>query len=171
MKYIFTRGFLDEKENIRYIRNEKNQYLTDNVVKTRLHALIQPYLRGMKLTRDGQMRNKYVRTMTVALSVSLFISHLIADSHFRKSIVFANYRADADDLAGYLKEREMLDVREYYRVILEKISTGKPLSAEEIEICEFMHQWSDVILYETFHFFRMLIIDMCLRSRERGTAG
>lgn len=140
--------FDELKDDIKYIRNENNKYQTDQVVKTRLHALIRPYLRGVALTRDGQSRNKYVRTMTVALTVSLFIAHLIADSHFRKSIVFANYRADADDLAGYLKEREALDVRQYFQVILEKIQTGKPISDEEREICEFMHQWSKVILDE-----------------------
>lgn len=140
--------FDELKDDIKYIRNENNQYQTDKIVKTRLHALIRPYLRGISRTRDGQTRNKYVRTMTVALSISLFVAHLIADSHFRKSIVFANYRADADDLAGYLKEREALDVRQYYREILEKIQTGKALNDEEREICEFMHQWSNVILNE-----------------------
>ena len=140
--------FDELKEDIKYIRNENNQYQTDRVVKRRLHALIRPYLRDVTKTRDGQTRNKYVRTMTVALSVSLFIAHLIADSHFRKSIVFANYRSDADDLAGYLKEREALDVRQYYHEILAKIENGKSLNSEEREICEFMHQWSDVILRE-----------------------
>lgn len=140
--------FDDTKENIKYIRNENNQYQTDKVVKTRLHALIKPYLRGVARNRSGQERNKYVRTMTVALSISLFIAHLISDSHFRKSIVFANYRSDADDLAGYLKERETLDVRHYYKEILEKIETGKALSDEDKEICEFMHQWSRVIMNE-----------------------
>lgn len=138
--------FDELKEDICYIRNENNKYVTDQIIKTRLHALIKPYLRDVARTRDGQTRNKYVRTMTVALSISLFIAHLITDSHFRKSIVFANYRADADDLASYLKEREILDVRQYYKEILEKIEANKPLSEEEREICEFMHQWSNVIL-------------------------
>ena len=140
--------FDEEKDDIKYIRNENNLYQTDQVVKTRLHALIRPYLRGIRQTRDGQSRNKYVRTMTVALSISLFVAHLIADSHFRKSIVFANYRADADDLAGYLKEREAFDVRPYYQTILGKLENGQALSIEECEICEFMHQWSDILLKE-----------------------
>lgn len=140
--------FDEKKENIKYIRNENNQYQTDKVVKTRLHALIKPYLRDVKRTRDGQTRNKYVRTMTVALSISLFIAHLIADSHFRKSIVFANYRADADDLAAYLKERELLDVRHYFNEIIQKISKGEALSVEDREICEFMYQWSKIIIDE-----------------------
>lgn len=140
--------FDETKENIKYIRNENNQYQTDEVIKTRLHALIKPYLRDVKRTRDGQTRNKYVRTMTVALSISLFIAHLIADSHFRKSIVFTNYRADADDLAGYLKEREILDVRHYFKDIIEKVNNGKELSVEDKEICDFMYQWSKVIIDE-----------------------
>ena len=140
--------FDETKDNIKYIRNENRQYQTDQIVKTRLHAIIKPYLRDVKRTRDGQTRNKYVRTMTVALSISLFIAHLIADSHFRKSIVFANYRADADDLAGYLKEREMLDVRQYFKEIIEKINNGQPLSVEDKEICDFMYQWSKIIIDE-----------------------
>ena len=140
--------FDEAKEDICYIRNENNQYQTDKIVKTRLHVLIKPYLRGVSRTRDGGERNKYVRTMTVALSISLFIAHLIADSHFRKSIVFANYRADADDLAKYLNEREILDVRYYYNAILAKIEDNKPLTNEEKEICKFMHQWSRVITSE-----------------------
>ena len=140
--------FDDDINNIKYIKNENGQYITDKIVKTRLHALIKPYLRKTAITNDGQHRNKYVRTLTVALSIGLFIAHLIADSHFRKSIIFANYRADADDLAGFLREREHLDVRQYYKEILEKIESNKPLSDEELEICEFMHQWSSVILSE-----------------------
>lgn len=138
--------FDEPLDSIRYMRNENNRYQTDEIVKRRLHALIKPYLRDVRKTKDGRDKNKYVRTMTVALSISLFIAHMIADSHFRKSIVFTNYRADADDLAGYLREREMYDVRQYYNEILEKIQTGKPLSAEDVEICKFMHQWSKVIL-------------------------
>lgn len=138
--------FDEPLNNIRYIKNENQKYLTDTISKTRLHALIKPYLRKPKDADNELSRNKYVRTLTVAMSIGLFIAHMITDSHFRKSIIFTNYRADADDLAGFLRERETLDVQQYYKEILTKIENRKPLDREELEICEFMHQWSEVLM-------------------------
>lgn len=141
--------FDEPLDNIKYIRNEGGKYLTDRIVKTRLHVIIKPYLRGQKTSRSGQKRNQYVRTLSVAGSIGMFIGHLITDSHFRKSIIFTNYRSDADDMAGYLKERQRLDVKEYFDEILYKINTHKTLSNEELEICEYMNRWFKEIIEKT----------------------
>lgn len=142
--------FDEPTENIRYIRNENNKYInSDTVIKTRYHALVKPYLRDTVTTHSGEKKNKYVRTMSVAGSIGMFVGHLITDSHFRKSIIFTNYRSDADDLAGYLQERERLDVKEYFTSILYKLQTRKNLSTEEIEICEYINRWFEEIINKT----------------------
>lgn len=133
-------------DNIKYIRNENGRYVTDNVTKIRKHILIKPYLRDTIRTSSGEEKNKYVRTMSVAGAVGMFIGHMIADSHFRKSIIFTNYRSEADDLAGYLQERQRLDVKVYFEEIIEKLKNKMPLTQEEIEICEFMNKWFEVII-------------------------
>lgn len=141
--------FDEPLDNIKYIRNENNKYLTDVIEKKRYHALVKPYLREIRKNRSGEDKKKYVRTMSVAGSIGLFIGHLITDSHFRKSIIFTNYRSEADDLAGYLRERERLDVKQYFDEIISKLNNKQPLSTEEVEICEFMNKWFEIISYET----------------------
>ncbi len=141
--------FDEPLSNIKYIRNENGKYLTDTIEKKRYHALIKPYLRGVSTSRTGAERKKYIRTMSVAGAIGLFIGHLVTDSHFRKSIIFTNYRSEADDMAGYLKERERLDVKEYFDEIFLKLKTKKSLSQEEIEICQFMDKWFQEIIKQT----------------------
>lgn len=143
-KVLASLLFDEDINKIRYIKNEHGIYQTDKLSKKRLHVLIKPHLRSTKETEDGT-KNKYVRTMSVAGSVGMFIGHLIADSHFRKSIIFTNYRSDADDLAGYLKERERLDVDLYLKQIISKLENNAGLTKEDVDICEYMYKWFSVI--------------------------
>ncbi|MDD4781902.1 MAG: DEAD/DEAH box helicase [Tissierellia bacterium] len=138
--------FDEELNNIRYIRNENNKYITDKVVKFREHVIITPYYMGERDTKTGGKRSKYMRAMTVAGTLAMFIGHLITDSHFRKSIIFTNYRADADKLASDLRERERLDINLYFDEIIKNIKNQKPLTQEEIDICLYMDRWVHEIL-------------------------
>ena len=132
--------------NIEYIQNENNKYMTDKINKVRYHILMKPYLRQESIKKSGQREKQYVRTMSVAGCIGLFIGHVLTDSHFRKSIIFTNYRSEADDLAGYLRERERLDGKQYFDQILEKIQNDRPLSKEDVEICEYMNKWYQTII-------------------------
>lgn len=137
----------DEKlENICYIKNENNRYVTNKIVKSRQHIIITPYYMGNRTTATGGTRERYVTAMTVAGTLAMFLGHLITDSHFRKSIIFTNYRADADKLAGDLRERERLDAKEYFDEIIKDIKQKHPLTQEEIDICLYMDSWIHEIL-------------------------
>ncbi|WFA10074.1 DEAD/DEAH box helicase [Tissierella sp. Yu-01] len=138
--------FDEELDNIKYIRNENNKYLTDKVTKTRTHVLITPYYIGKSKTGSGGTRERYLAAMTVAGTLAMFIGHLITDSHFRKSIIFTNYRADADKIAGDLRERERLDIRFYFEEIIERVKANRPITQEEVEICLYMDQWVHEII-------------------------
>lgn len=138
--------FDEELDNIKYIRNENNKYLTDKVTKTRTHAVITPYYIGKRKTGSGGTKKRYLAAMTVAGTLAMFIGHLITDSHFRKSIVFTNYRADADKIAGDLRERERLDIRFYFEEIIGRLKTNRPITQEEVEICLYMDQWVHEII-------------------------
>lgn len=142
--------FDEPLENIKYIQNENNVYMNTNKVnKTRYHILVKPHLRKEIKNSFGQKEFKYVRTMSVAGCIGIFIGHVITDSHFRKSIIFTNYRSEADDLAGYLRERERLDGKLYFDTILGKIQKKQSLTREEVEICEYMDKWFQVIMKQT----------------------
>lgn len=132
--------FNEHVDQIKYIHNKDKYYTTDKTARYRYHLLVKP-----AVMYEGTDIEKYVRTMSVAGAVGMFIGHLIIDSHFRKTIIFANYRNDADDLAKYLKEREELDVRNYFRRILDKINRHANLDSEEVEICLFINKWLEVI--------------------------
>lgn len=132
--------FNEQVEQIKYIHNKDKYYTTEKTSRYRYHLLVKP-----AIMYEGTDNEKYVRTMSVAGAVGMFIGHLVIDSHFRKAIIFANYRNDADDLAKYLKEREELDIRNYFRRILDKINRHAKLDSEEVEICLFIHRWINVI--------------------------
>lgn len=137
--------FNENLEDIKYINDNENKY-TDpaNEVKKRLHVLLKPALISNK-----QGTKKFVRSMSVAGIVGIFIGHLLTDSHFRKSIIFTNYRAEADDLAAYLGHREKLDIKEMLSKILYKANHRQSLSQEEIEICQYMYKWVNNIYSST----------------------
>ena len=133
--------FNEELSAIKYI-NDKNHDYTDvnSPVKQRLHLMLRPAL--MKKTAES---TRYVRSMSVAGVVGMYIAHLLTDSHFRKSIIFTNYRAEADDLTAYVRQREKLDINIMLSSILEKHRVRQPLTQEEVEICQYMLRWFEGI--------------------------
>lgn len=138
--------FDEELTNIRYIKNENNIYVTDKVIKSRQHAIITPYYMGNRKTATGGERSKYIAAMTASGTIAMFIGHLITDSHFRKSIIFTNYRADADKLAVDLRERERLDSNLYFDEIINNIKNNHSLTQEEVDVCLYMDRWIHEIL-------------------------
>lgn len=49
---------------------------------------------------------RFQKVTTSVLNVVDIIGHSIRDPHFRKTLVFANYRQDADDVVRYMKDQE-----------------------------------------------------------------
>lgn len=134
--------FNEKIEKVEYIFNENNRYLTNEVAKVRAHIILDPAL--IKKSKNSS-KDKYTRSMSVAGITGIFLGHLIADSHFRKSIIFTNYRQESDDLAQYLKERERFDIKDYLFDIEQKLVKKKPLTPDEVDICEFIKHWVETI--------------------------
>lgn len=132
----------DEKlEGIKYINDKEHAYTdASRPVKQRLHVMLRPAL----ISKRGD-NTRYVRSMSVAGIVGMFVAHLLTDSHFRKSIIFTNYRAEADDLTSYVGQRERLDIQQMLGQILRKKKGNQPLSDEEVEICQYMYKWIEGI--------------------------
>lgn len=133
--------FNEDLDAIKYI-NDKNHHYTDvnKPVKQRLHIMLKPAL----LMKNADS-TRYVRTMSVAGVVGMFVAHLLTDSHYRKSIIFTNYRAEADDLTTYVRQREKLDINLMLSSIIQKHKAKQPLTQEEIEISQYMFKWFDGI--------------------------
>lgn len=146
--------FNEPLKNIKYIRNENNKYSTDEIVKSRLHIILEPHLLEKSCNSNGTEKNRYTKTVSVACVVGMFLAHLIPDSHFRKSIIFSNYRSDADDIASYISERERLDVQHFYDETINKINNKLPLTKEEVDICVYLYKWYETILNNTGNFVR-----------------
>lgn len=137
--------FNEPLNNIKYIRNENGKYVTDDIVKTRYHVLLTPHLQEKTRKSNGDEKDRYTKTISVACIVGMFIAHLIPDSHFKKTIIFTNYRADADDIASYISERERFDVTNFCNTTLYNIFNGLPLSKEDVNICAYLYNWYRVI--------------------------
>ncbi len=134
--------FNEPLSNIKYINDKEHRYTNINKPsKQRMHILLKPAL----VAKKGD-NAKYVRTMSVAGAAGIFIGHLLTDSHYRKSIIFTNYRSEADDLASYVRQRERLDIQLIFKSILDKYNRKEPLTNEEVEICQYMYKWFNSIL-------------------------
>lgn len=128
--------FNSKKNNIHYVHNRDNKYTTNEEDRYRKHILIKPAITSKKGNKA-----KYVRSLSVAGVLGMFLGHMISDSHFRKTLIFANYRSESDDLSKYLKERELFDLKRYFKNIESRIKNNKPLDREAINICLFIHKW------------------------------
>lgn len=133
--------FDEELEGVKYINDNNHEY-TDQTkpAKQRLHVMLRPAL----MSSNGNSV-RHVKSMSVAGIVGIFIGHLISDSHYRKSIIFTNYRSEADDLTSYVRERERLDIDILFRSILRKYKMKQPLTEEEVDICRYMIKWFTAI--------------------------
>lgn len=132
----------DEKlDKVKYINDNNHEYTDQSKpAKQRLHVMLRPAL----MSGNGNSV-RHVKSMSVAGIVGIFIGHLISDSHYRKSIIFTNYRSEADDLTSYVRERERLDIEVLFRSILKKYKAGQPLDDEEVDICRYMIKWFTAI--------------------------
>lgn len=133
--------FNEEKNKIKYVHNKDKEYTTDEPEKERYHLLVKPAM----ISKDNEEEKRYIRTISVANIMAMFVGHLITDCHFRKTIIFANYKNDADEMAKLFQERQEFDIKNYFKTILSKLQRGKNLEDEEIEISRYIDRWLSIL--------------------------
>ena len=88
------------KEEILYLNELIRPYLTDITSHYRYHYVLTPH--------KWKIPDKYLQAVTVVLNAVDMLGHSIKDPHFRKTIVFSNYRQDTDNLVKYLRDQRDL---------------------------------------------------------------
>lgn len=135
-KQLASLLFNEDIKDVMYIHNKDGDYTTKKVDKMRYHAVVKP-----RLIPEDEDSKHYERTITTAFVMGQVLGHLITDPHFRKTIIFANYKTDSDDIAKFLKEREELDFKLFIDKIIKKWEINKPLDPEEVEIGLWIMNW------------------------------
>lgn len=78
------------------------------------------------------------KNVTSTLNVVDALGHLIRDPHFRKTLIFANYRNDTDDLIRYLRDQEDRYYETYRSELHDRIRAAldRDGSMENLELTE-----------------------------------
>lgn len=89
---------------------------------------------------------KFQKTITATLNIADALGHLVRDPHFRKTLIFGNFRQDTDDVVRFLRDQEARYYRPYQDSILPKLlsATGQvlpDLTRAEIDICRAIDRW------------------------------
>ncbi len=108
VKYLRPKG-KDEDET-----EEKRAYLDYETApaRYRYHYALTP----AKLA-SGQNQ----KVTTSVLNVADVIGHLLRDPHFRKMLIFSNFRQDTDDIVRFLRDQEDRYYSTYHRELLPRI--------------------------------------------------
>lgn len=136
-----------DRDQIRYLRpagigesesEERRPYLDYEAgpVRFRHHYAVAPY------RWDNE---RFQKVTTSVLNVVDIIGHSIRDPHFRKTLVFTNYRQDADDVVRYMKDQENRYYYPYVTDIYPRVSStagdATQLTKTEEDIRKAISSW------------------------------
>lgn len=139
-----------ELDNVKYLRpagkdeqetEEKRPYLdyTMAPARYRYHYALTP----AKLT-SGQNQ----KVTTSVLNVADVIGHVLRDPHFRKTLIFSNFRQDTDDIVRYLRDQEDRYYSPYHHELLPRIlamrgsnTQGLGFTKTELDIISAVDRW------------------------------
>jgi ATP-dependent helicase YprA (DUF1998 family) len=78
------------------------------------------------------------KNVTSTLNVVDALGHFVRDPHFRKTLIFANYRNDTDDLIRYLRDQEDRYYETYRAELYDRIRTARDRdgSLENLELTD-----------------------------------
>jgi len=124
------------------ITNEERPYINYDAppARYRYHYAIAP----------ARFKDRFQKTVTATLNIADAIGHLIRDPHFRKTLIFANFRQDTDDIVRFLRDQEARYYVPYVAHVLPKlvsalVSTGSTASADltkaEADIARAVDRW------------------------------
>jgi len=98
----------------------------------------------------ARFKDRFQKTVTATLNIADAIGHLIRDPHFRKTLIFANFRQDTDDIVRFLRDQEARYYVPYVAHVLPKLlstlsatgsTTGADLTKAEVDIARAVDRW------------------------------
>jgi superfamily II DNA/RNA helicase len=139
-------------ENVRYLRparpgdpitDEKRPYLDYEAPPAR-------YRRHYAVAPAQFKPRKFQKSITATRNFAGVLGHLIRDPHFRKTLIFANFRQDTDDIVRFLRDQESRYYVPYRDRVLPKLlssldatgsTTRAELSGAEVGIARAVDRW------------------------------
>ncbi len=138
-------------ESVRYLRPapqgvpitaEERPYINYDVppARYRHHYAVAP----------ARFRDRFQKTVTATLNIADAMGHLIRDPHFRKTLIFANFRQDTDDIVRFLRDQEARYYAPYVNHVLPKLvsalratgsTAGADLTKAEVDIARAVDRW------------------------------
>jgi len=117
-----------DKDQILYLRNQLiRPYLTNQPHHYRYHYVITP----KKIDND-----RYIQVNTTTIRTTDVLGHSIIDPHFRKTLVFCNYRQETDKYIAYMQNQEERYFVPYRDEIRQKLQLGQKVSNSDISIAK-----------------------------------
>lgn len=126
-----------DKDNVLYLSERNRPYLKDEVSHYRYHYVLTPH--------KWKEPDKYLQVITATLNTGDVVGHAIRDPHFRKTLVFSNYRQDTDNLVKYLRDQEDRYFIPYKGEISQKLALGEGINETEKRIAEFIGGWYEYL--------------------------
>lgn len=132
--------FDEDEARVEYLNDLDRFVDKSKVERYRYHFCAVP-----KKYRSGTGHDRYMRVLTSVLNTVDMLGHAVRDPHFRKTLVFANFRQDADHIAQYLLDQEDHFYQRYHENIHAKMQTTKQLSKAEAGITSQVGHWYEAI--------------------------
>lgn len=93
---------------------------------------------------------RFQKTITATLNIADALGHFVRDPHFRKTLIFSNFRQDTDDIVRFLRDQEARYYVPYQERVLPKLvsslgaegnTSAADLSRAEIDIARAVDRW------------------------------
>ncbi len=128
-----------DRDKVEYLHN-LDRYVDQSVApdRYRYHFCAIP--------KSYRNKKRYMRVLTSVLNTVNMLGHAVRDPHLRKTLVFANFRQDADHIAQYLLDQEDHFYQRYHEGVHAKMTTSKQLSKVEADVTSQVGHW-----YESIH--------------------
>jgi superfamily II DNA/RNA helicase len=133
-----------DKNKILFLRHQTSRpYITDQPDHYRYHYIAVP-----KITHH----NRYYQVLTSTIRTTDVLGHSIIDPHFRKTLVFCNYRQDTDKYITYMQNQQERYFDRYNDGIRQKIILGQKITKPELEIARDIGGYYEFLLSQKMLF-------------------
>jgi hypothetical protein len=123
-------------DKILYLNEMNRPYLSPEAHHYRYHYALTPY---------EWAEGKYLQVLTSTLNTVDVLAHSIKDPHFRKSLIFCNYRQDTDDFIKNIREQEERYYSPYHEDIRSKIQNKEGLNKVEQKVALAIGSWYEYL--------------------------
>lgn len=138
---------------VRYLRPKKEEEPESEEKRPYLDYQAKPnrYRYHYALTPSVLSSGQRQKVTTSVLNIADVIGHIIRDPHFRKTLIFSNFRQDTDDVLRFLRDQEDRYYMPYQQTILPRLLAMQEVSANnmrstaftkvELDIISAVHRW------------------------------